>query len=341
MPSDSDLPIDAVITWVDGQDPAHHAKLQSYIESIGGVRPRTAGATRFYNSGEIDYCITSLLKFAPWLRNIYIVTDEQTPEIVHKLRDTEFGHRIKVVDHRDIFFGYESVLPTFNIRSILTVLWRVPGLSENFIFLNDDFALLRPVQPTDFFRNGKVVVRGTWHTMSKASLLEKIRHKWLQWFSPHSIEIGNVKARHLHAQELSAEIAGFNHKYYRLEHNPHPWRVSTMKKFFTDFPDFLTKNIQYKVRSVNQFISECLAAHLEIAADNAIFDNRLKTLQLKPADQSILRVQRKMTQADRNNTVAFVCIQSVEKADQAKQELVFAWLDKRIGKIDSILTIKN
>ncbi|RYZ81019.1 MAG: capsular biosynthesis protein, partial [Moraxellaceae bacterium] len=206
MPSDSDLPIDAVITWVDGQDPAHQAKLDAYTISLGGTRPRTASPTRFHNSGEINYCIKSLLRFAPWLRNIYIVTDNQTPEIVYKLHGSRFSSRIKVIDHRDIFVGYESALPTFNTRSITTMLWRIPGLSENFLYLNDDFLLIRPCSPENFFYDNKIILRGEWRTMSGDR--GAMSHFFEKLFSVKR-QSAQKRVSYSMAQQLAAKLLGF------------------------------------------------------------------------------------------------------------------------------------
>jgi len=58
-------PIDAVITWVDGGDPAHKERLGSYLETLNGVRPADASSTRFHDAGEIDYCVASLFALPP------------------------------------------------------------------------------------------------------------------------------------------------------------------------------------------------------------------------------------------------------------------------------------
>jgi hypothetical protein len=111
-----------------------------------------------------------------------------------------------------------------------------------------------------------------------------------------------------------------------------------MQRFFSEHPEYMMENIQYKLRSSSQFISECLATYLELQSNNAIIDNRLKTLQLKPATQALARVKCSLRKADADADVAFVCIQSIEKADVHTQKLVFDWLDKRIGNIESIAT---
>ena len=73
--------IDAVITWVDGDDPRHKAKRQAFTSSEMVAEENVAGATRFSSLGEIFYCVASINRFAPWINKIYIVTDEQNPQL--------------------------------------------------------------------------------------------------------------------------------------------------------------------------------------------------------------------------------------------------------------------
>lgn len=64
MPTSDHPNIDAVVTWVNGEDPAHREKLNAYLASIGH-RPKIASPNRYRETGEFAYCIASLLKFAP------------------------------------------------------------------------------------------------------------------------------------------------------------------------------------------------------------------------------------------------------------------------------------
>jgi hypothetical protein len=177
--------IDAVITWVDGGDPAHRRKLQDFLGAAAGGRSPAADPTRFGDCGEIEYCVASLLRYAPWLRTIHIVSDAQTPALIAKLRGTPFESRVRVVDHREIFAGYEQFLPTFSSLSIETMLWRIPGLAERFIYLNDDFQLLRPLAREDFFRDGGVVLRGKWRGGATRRLGQRLK-SWLAKTLPAS-----------------------------------------------------------------------------------------------------------------------------------------------------------
>jgi hypothetical protein len=319
-------PVDAVIPWVDGAEPAHKARLDAYLKSLGGERPQTAAPTRFHNAGELDYCVSSLLRFAPWIRTIHIVTDSQTPAFMKKLENTPFAGRIKIVEHKAIFTGFEKYLPTFNSSSILSVLWRIPDLAENFLFLNDDFIIIRPVSSEDFFRADKVVLRGKWHLFSDATFIRCFLKTIRERLKGKKKGFGYIAA-----QELSAKLLEFKKHYFQVTHNPHPMHKSLQQNYFGKNPDVLESNVSFRLRAPEQFIIEALSAHLSIKENRAVFDNQLKALMLKPASNSATRLKKKMTQADDDENIAFVCVQSLEMGNRAAQEEIIRWLDKRVG----------
>jgi hypothetical protein len=76
---------------------------------------------------------------------VWIVTDKQSPAWV----DTSHP-LISIVDHQEIFTD-PSVLPVFNSHAIETQLHHIDGLSEHFLYLNDDFFLGRALCPETFF----------------------------------------------------------------------------------------------------------------------------------------------------------------------------------------------
>lgn len=313
-------PIDAVITWVDGQDPAHQAKLARHLSLINTPEPESAAPTRFNQCGEIDYCVLSLLRFAPWIRTIFIVTDNQTPAIINRLKDTTHAHKIKLIDHRDIFPKHKNVLPTFNSLSIESVLWRIEGLANHFIYLNDDCALLNPVTPADFFRGDQRVLRGTWKTQSD----KKWHHRWRAfWGNPIPV------SAHRALQENTAQLAGWENKFFHLPHIPLPLCKLTFEHFFQKHPEYLSQNIQYPLRSPMQFWPISLAQHLDIKNHQVCFDNKLKAISINGATQSLKKIKARLNAAEKSNAT-FVCTQSLDLASVSTQYIVFEWLDKHI-----------
>ena len=138
------FPIDVVYTWVNGNDPAWRERKQAALAAAGLGAHAGALDTRFNDNGELRYSLRSVEQFAPWVRNIYLVTDQQVPDWLDPQQT-----RITIVDHRDIF--PPDALPTFNSHSIEARLHTILGLSEHFLYFNDDFFLGQPVSPYTFF----------------------------------------------------------------------------------------------------------------------------------------------------------------------------------------------
>lgn len=141
-------PIDLVYTWVDGNDDIHKVMRLYYTpyRSITGNSDAVRN-NRFRSSGEIYQSIKSALLFAPFLRNIFVIIDDSQVNRFNNI----FGDRVKIVKHSDIYQEYSSHLPTFNSHSIESHLWQIPGLSEYFLYSNDDTFFGKPVTSDMFF----------------------------------------------------------------------------------------------------------------------------------------------------------------------------------------------
>lgn len=131
-------PIDAVYTWVNHADSDWQALWMSTYPA------NEFDPDRYTSNDELRYSLRSLNKYAPWINRIFIVSNCKQPGW---LKDHP---KIVWVSHEDIFPA-ETMLPTFNSHAIEACLHRIPGLSENFLYLNDDFLLNQPCLPKDFF----------------------------------------------------------------------------------------------------------------------------------------------------------------------------------------------
>jgi hypothetical protein len=144
-------PIDMVFTYVDGNDPL-------YVESRNRYRSTLPAATllknvsdsgdiaiRFRNVGEITFSVNSVLKFLPWIRTIFIVTETRRPPISPHLLDSG---RVRIVAPEE--FIPLRYLPTFSSNVIESFLHRIDGLSEIFLYNNDDYMHFSSIQPGFF-----------------------------------------------------------------------------------------------------------------------------------------------------------------------------------------------
>jgi hypothetical protein len=342
-------PIDAVITWVDGSDPAHARKRAQLLGADAAARYAAADATRFGDCGEIAWCVASLLRFAPWLRRIHIVADAQQPAFMARVQGTPLADRVRVVDHREIFAGYERFLPTFSNRSIEAMLWRVPDLAERFVYLNDDFMLLRPVAPSDFFYGdddgdddddaageafgeaGGVVLRGHWRDTAARERWTRLRARLRALLGRDGGAARVARPSQHAAQQLSARMAGFESRYFQFPHCPASLRRRTIADWFAANPDALERNLAYRLRSAEQFLTVALANHLELAAGHARIDDRLRTLRLQPARQSAPSLRADLARPARDPALAFACVQSLDEATPAVRVQLQDWLTQVIG----------
>lgn len=146
------MEIDVVYTWVNHQDPTW-LSLKASVTPEGDelIHNSSNDNARYFNRNEIYYSIKSVKRFMPWVRNIYIVTNCAPPPWA--INDEQ----IHIVDHADIFPDPNNTLPTFNSHAIESCLHRIKGLSEHFVYLNDDFFILKPCMPSDFFAEHGVV----------------------------------------------------------------------------------------------------------------------------------------------------------------------------------------
>ncbi|MGO1944423.1 MAG: stealth conserved region 3 domain-containing protein [Ancrocorticia sp.] len=145
-------PIDVVYTWVDGDDPVWQRRKNEALghTDTAELNSTSVNVSRYVSRDELMYSLRSIELYANWVRNIYIVTDHQTPSWL----DTS-NPRIKVVNHEDIFAD-AGVLPVFNSHAIESQLHHIPGLSNKFLYLNDDVFFGRLVQPGDFFHSARI-----------------------------------------------------------------------------------------------------------------------------------------------------------------------------------------
>ncbi len=144
--SEIDFPVDAVYLWVDGSDPAWLTRRESVRARLGlSADDRALAAHRFRDRGELRASLRSLEMYAPWLRRIFLVTDQQRPSWLDP-----GSPRITLIDHRDIFADPEA-LPTYNSHAIGSQVHRIDGLADRYLIINDDVLFNKTTTPYDFF----------------------------------------------------------------------------------------------------------------------------------------------------------------------------------------------
>ena len=314
-----DYPVDIVLPWVDGEDPAHKAKLMSYVTSKNeDTRPDVGGKGRYCDMGEIRHCIASINRYAPFIRTIHIITDGQDPKLEEYISGLfPQGHiPMNIVSHEDIFKGYEQYLPTFNSRAIETMVWRIPGLSEHFILMNDDFFITSPLSPEDFYRDGKTVCYASWYS----SIAEKI----LWMLKPRKKGQKRISFKHSMANALKA--IGGGRKFLYLTHTPRALKKSFFEDFYREHEDLIIKNIQHRFRHKDQYNPQELFYISESRQGRCIVVSpKGKALCLMPS-KGRRHIERNIKAFGDGHGYMFGCINSLSEASVTDIERVLGWL---------------
>jgi hypothetical protein len=157
--------IDLVYLWVDGNDPEWRKKRNAFIGKIEENSEATCKG-RYINNDELKYSLRSAEKYAPWIRKIFIVTDNQTPDWLDISNP-----KVKIINQGDII--PQESLPCFNSNIIEYFLYKIPDLSEHFLYANDDMFFGDHVQPDFFFsKDGFPIIR------LKKKSFGKLRYWW-------------------------------------------------------------------------------------------------------------------------------------------------------------------
>lgn len=314
---EQNLPIDAVITWVDNGDETHLNKIFEFIPE-SNIPLREKFKKRFNEVEELKYVVHSILKYAPFIRNIYIVTDNQQPKFLDT-ENKELYSKVKIIDHKDIFKKDQSYLPVFNSRSIETKLYEIPNLSEHFIYFNDDIFLLKPVKQSHFFYGGSPVIRGKWKKFKENKYYKKVISKK-----------ENQKPKHGIAQDLSAKTIGFK-KVFRFQHTPIPMRRSTIKKFFDQNRNLEIENIKYKFRSTEQFLIQGIANHIEIKNNTCIMLHNYQLVNLTSFNKPFLWIYYKLVLSSLKKNKLFLNIQELNLYKKSNKKFVLDWLENKFS----------
>ena len=154
---------------------------------------------------------------------MFIVTDNQVPAWL----DTS-NPKVRIVDHKDIL--PEACLPCFNSVLLEHFIYRIPGLSEHFLYANDDTFINKPVAPETFFAaDGLPVIRLTrsvlrdWYLSFKKKFLGILVKKrygiYYKGRTHHNID-AYLKSTYQHTAEVFCrEIAGTLSNHVRRDND--------------------------------------------------------------------------------------------------------------------------
>ena len=230
-----DFPVDIVYTWVDGSDKKWLSKKEATLNKYGVFHKSidVSGEKRFANKEELKYSLRSIEKYCSWVRNIYLVTDNQTPDWLNLN-----NNNLKIINHKDIFHD-KNHLPTFNSNAIEMRLHHINGVSNSFLSFNDDVFFGRLTNKSDFFYENGLPKLYVGKSLSKIKLRMRFRFPFL-------------KKMHAHASAISNSRRLIFEKYNLLINQNLTHSVKSLnKKYLYEIEDLFSK--QYNVTLQNQF----------------------------------------------------------------------------------------
>ncbi|MEU8752670.1 stealth family protein [Streptomyces chartreusis] len=302
------FPVDAVYTWVDGDDPAMAAKRRAHQAlSDNVIAPRETGASRYTDHDELKYALRSLEMYAGFVRHVYLVTDSQLPAWLDP--DAE---GLTVVDHREILPA--DALPVFNSHAIESRLHHIRGLSDHYLYFNDDVFINRPVRAEHFF-HGNGIARIPLSPLK------------LGVGAPHPLEPAPNSAGK-NAREVIRRFHGTNITHKSL-HTPHPQLLSVMREMESLGIEELERTSYSRFRSTSDVApASTLHHHWAIMSGRAVpADYRFRYVQLGTPD-----MRRRLARLAAGEDIDFFCLNDVDTepaARSAAQAVIHDFLERK------------
>ncbi|KYQ96738.1 hypothetical protein DLAC_04036 [Tieghemostelium lacteum] len=142
--------MDILYTWVNGSDP-HHIKKRKLRGENETEFSASELVQRVRDLDGLKYSLRSIEKYAPFVRKIWILTDNQIPTWFGKM----YFNNIQIIFHESVFHN-KSDLPTFNSNAIESKFTFLPeGISDCFLYLNDDIFFGNNVTSETFYNSNE------------------------------------------------------------------------------------------------------------------------------------------------------------------------------------------
>lgn len=315
------MDIDIVYLWVDGNDAAWREKRDRVLGRKSDYQAQAVAEGRFVQNDELRYSLRSLEIYAPWIRRVHILTDNQCPSWLN----TD-NPKVHLVSHSEVL--PIEVLPTFNSVALEMAVVDIPGLSEHFLFANDDTFFGRPVEPSFFFQeDGRTIVR-----------LKKMHYRPSWRKHRNNVHRTNIyRSWHLVAHKTGLFIP------YQPHHNIDAYRKSDIRAALAEWSDLAAESRRCKFRTTTG-LHRAVFSHYAIARGEA----KMKIVGRFDGEPDLRkRLMRRLTRnyltdskcfgIDGSNVVkrinkynpALFCLNDGEKGTDVDRVLMRAYLDER------------
>jgi hypothetical protein len=242
--------IDFVITWVNDSDEKWIMKKSNYQKVDNNQKINTDSRYRDYDT--LKFWFRAVEKYAPWVNNIYLITDDQVPGWINSNNP-----KLKLVNHTD--YIEKQYLPTFNSNVIELSIGNIDELSENFVLFNDDTFLSDFVTPDYFFNDGVprdlyaespiISTRGSVaHAMVNDMEIINERFDKFEFYKKNFSKVFNLKTK---TKILRTMALLPNRKFSGIwnSHLPVSYKKNTFKEVWNCYSEELSSTLKNKFRT--------------------------------------------------------------------------------------------
>lgn len=265
--------IDFVITWVDGEDPKWIQSKNEYLNELMVDSKLDSRSNRYRDMDVLKYWFRGVEKNAPWVNKVYFVTCGQKPDWLN-----ENYEKLVLVNHSD--YIPKEYLPTFNSNAIEIYMHRIKGLSNKFVYFNDDMFLMNKVSPCDFFKNDIPCDSMAFHPIEPLYNDKKfyitlcnnieIINKYFDFKNYIKKNISKVfsikQGSHLPITLALACLSSFRGFY--TYHSPIPYLKDTFEEVWKNESEVLTSTLSSRFRDNENNINHWLFQFWQFASGN-------------------------------------------------------------------------
>jgi hypothetical protein len=268
----SKMQIDIVFTYVDSTD-KEWLKKKSKEKRIF-LKEDKIKETPYNNSHdssleEIKYSVRSIIQyFKNNYRNIYFVTNNGKLPTFLKPHE----NLIPILDSE--LLGTTS----YNSNTIETCLHKIPGLSEYYLYFNDDMMLTSKLQLSDLIKDGKPI----WY--EETSKFINLFNNWPILSKLYDFGDSGCNL----ARQKTYDIIGLKHVPTPISHSPRIFKKSMVIDFCKIFKKEIDEQFERKFRSENDFCFVDAFCHYNKKHNQLIYSNKYKTNVLCQFDHNVL-----------------------------------------------------
>lgn len=293
----ADFPVDFVIPYVNSMVKSWQDNYIKFCKE-NGYQDRLAALNneRFRDWGFLKYLFRGIDRNLPFIRKVFLLLQDE-----HQIPTWLKTEEVEIIYHKD--FIPEKYLPTYNSTSIEMFLDKIPGLSEHFIYANDDIYAMKPMVAENFFsEDGLSVKIGFRQRMLKKPLLQfdlvcntcfnMIQRKLIA----RDTTPNYLTPYHEFVPMIKSHVAKVNEMFWgEIEKGITPFRnVKNHNQYIYSYYEFFTKNtlqpdrdyIYYNMEDNAESVRKVI---VEAPCDTLVLNDSEKTnVQLWGGNQDIL-----------------------------------------------------